>query len=176
MNIISGSKKGKHIKLCDDNFRPTQAKVREAFFNIFDVVYSDFLDLCAGSGAMGFEALSRGAKHSTFVEIDRLRVKALFENSKSLFSNDSLCTIKRYSALDYTKRTNDKYDIIYFDPPYNSLIYQNTIENIIERKLLNENGSLIIELDSKTYKKNMFFSSDFFEEKWYGNTCLLIYK
>lgn len=176
MHIISGSKKGKNIKVSDDSFRPTQSKVREAFFNTLDVSDKTFLDLCSGSGSMGFEALSRGASHSTFIEIEKHRVKKIFENAINIFSAESLYTIRRYSALDYTKRTDLKYDIIYFDPPYNTSIYKNTVDNIISRELLSENGVLIIELDKNGLKKEEFLKRDIFEAKWYGNTGLLFYK
>ena len=95
MHIISGSKKGKNIKVSDDSFRPTQSKVREAFFNKLDVSGKTFLDLCSGSGSMGLEALSRGASHSTFIEIEKSRVKKIFENALSIFSDESLYTIRR---------------------------------------------------------------------------------
>ena len=80
MYIISGNKKGRKIITPKRDFRPTQGKVREAFFNIVDIENKTFLDLCSGSGVMGFEALSRNAKHATLIEIDREAVKTIFSN------------------------------------------------------------------------------------------------
>ena len=87
MHIISGNKKGRKILTPKRDFRPTQAKVREAFFNIVDIEGKTLLDLCSGSGAIGFEGLSRNAKYAVFIEIDREAVKTIFENAKIIFEN-----------------------------------------------------------------------------------------
>ena len=136
MHIISGYKKNKKIITPKRDFRPTQSKVREALFNIIEVKDKIFLDLCSGSGAIGFEALSREAKYCIFIEIDREAIKNIFTNAKNIFEDESeKYKIKRISAEDFAKRTNEKFDIIYFDPPYNSKIYNSVISLIIERNL-----------------------------------------
>lgn len=179
MHIISGYKKNKKIIAPKRDFRPTQSKVREALFNIIEVKDKIFLDLCSGSGAIGFEALSREAKYCVFVEIDREAVQNIFINAKNIFENESeKYKIKRIAAEDYAKRTNEKFDIIYFDPPYNSKIYEAVISLIIERNLLNENGYLIVELRYKYYKKfleNYKYNLKY-EIKIYGENVLIIFK
>lgn len=185
MYIISGNKKGRKIITPKRDFRPTQGKVREAFFNIVDIENKTFLDLCSGSGVMGFEALSRNAKHATLIEIDREAVKTIFINAKEIFGNDeNLYKIKRISADDYVKKTNDKFDIIYLDPPYHSKIYFDVIKNIIERRILNDNGLFASEFGADYYKK--FLEDEAFQDivkdvmnyevKCYGESILVIFK
>lgn len=185
MYIISGNKKGRKIITPKRDFRPTQSKVREAFFNIIDIENRTLLDLCSGSGAMGFEALSRNAKHVTFIEIDRDAVKTIFTNAKSIFNNNEmLYKIKRVSADDYVKKTNDKFDIIYLDPPYHSKIYFDVIKYIIERNILNENGVLAAEFGADYYKnflenynlKNIISGIMEYDIKAYGESVLIIFK
>ncbi|WP_300370373.1 16S rRNA (guanine(966)-N(2))-methyltransferase RsmD [Brachyspira sp.] len=185
MYIISGNKKGRKIITPKRDFRPTQSKVREAFFNIVDAKDKVFLDLCSGSGAMGFEALSRNAKHVTMIEIDKDAVKTIFLNAKNIFENDdTLYKIKRISAFDYVKKTNDKFDIIYLDPPYHSKIYLDTINSIVSKNILNENGILTAEFGLDYYKK--FLENENFNDiicgimkydvKIYGESVLVIFQ
>ena len=184
MNIISGNKKGRKIILSKKDFRPTQSKVREAFFNMVDIYNKTLLDLCSGSGSIGFEALSRNARHITLVEIDRYVIKDIFTNAKAIFNNNLLYKIKRISAYDYVKKTNDKFDIIYFDPPYNSKIYFNVIKYIVERRILNKNGVLAVEF-GYDYYRNFIKDKNFnniingvmeYKIKNYGEVILIIFK
>ncbi|OEJ13807.1 16S rRNA (guanine(966)-N(2))-methyltransferase RsmD [Brachyspira hampsonii] len=185
MHIISGNKKGRKIVTPKRDFRPTQGKVKEAFFNIIDIENKTFLDLCSGSGAMGFEALSRNARFVTFIEIDREAVKTIFSNAKTIFDNDdNTYKIKRLSAEDYVKKTDDKFDVIYLDPPYHSKIYFDVINNIIRRNMLNDNGILAAEFGADYYKK-FLENEDFknivsniikYDIKTYGESVLIIFK
>ena len=185
MYIISGNKKGRKIITPKRDFRPTQSKVREAFFNIVDIKDKTFLDLCSGSGAMGFEALSREAKHVTMIEIDREAVKTIFLNAKNIFENDeSLYKIKRISASDFVKKTNDKFDIIYLDPPYHSKIYFDIISCIVNKNILNDNGILAAEFGLDYYKKFLedenlnesILKTMKYDIKTYGESVLIIFK
>ncbi|PCG20120.1 16S rRNA (guanine(966)-N(2))-methyltransferase RsmD [Brachyspira sp. G79] len=185
MYIISGNKKGRKIITPKRDFRPTQSKVREAFFNIVNVENKTLLDLCSGSGAIAFEALSRNAKHATLIEIDRDAVKTIFINAKAIFVNDnSLYKVKRISALDYVRRTSNKFDIIYFDPPYHSNIYFDCLNAIIERKLLNNDGILAVEFGADYYKsfletgnfKDLIKDRMHYDIKSYGESILVIFK
>ena len=184
MHIISGNKKGRKILTPKRDFRPTQAKVREAFFNIVDIEGKTLLDICSGSGAIGFEGLSRNAQYAVFIEIDREAVKTIFENAKIIFENyNDICKIKRVSADDYVKKTNDKFDIIYFDPPYHSKIYLDVISFVIERKLLNDNGIFAAEFGADYYKKfledeafkNIIKDKMEYDIKSYGESILIIF-
>lgn len=175
MHIISGKKKGKKIISPNIYFRPTQSKLKEALFNIINVSGKTFLDLCAGSGAVGLEALSRGANHVTFVDIERESIKTLFKNAKSIFGNSDIYQIKRISAVDYIKNTDGHFDIIYLDPPYDSNIYREIIYNVINRNLINNGGVLVAETSLNSYKKFSFLKPTNYDFRKYGESVLLFF-
>jgi len=123
MRIISGKFKGRELKTPKGGkTRPTSGKVRGSVFDILQaqVEGTDFLDLFAGSGAMGIEALSRGARHATFVEKDRIAVRALRDNliclkleeETTLLSTDVFAAVKRFVKAEAS------FQVIYIDPPY----------------------------------------------------------
>lgn len=177
MHLLGGEKKGKNIIYPDKEIRPTQAKVKEAFFNTINVKEKTFLDLCAGSGALGFEALSRGAKNTTFIDIERKCIKAIIKNAKTLFGRkNNNYKIKRVSAFDYTKKQKDVFDIIYFDPPYEKPeLYLSVIENIFENKIIAENGIFTVEFDNKVFKSFNFEKYKNIKVKEYGKTVLVFF-
>ncbi len=122
VKIISGDARGVDIRL-PVSARPTLARVREGIFSAiqFDIEGANCLDLFAGSGALGIEALSRGAKHCVFVEKDREAIKTLKENLEKVGYSDR-AIIKHMDAMDFVRRTpehdDEKFDILFFDPPY----------------------------------------------------------
>jgi 16S rRNA (guanine966-N2)-methyltransferase len=137
--------------------RPTSDRLRETLFNVIAprIVDSRFLDLCAGSGAVGIEALSRGASHTTFVDRSR-KICALIE------ANINLCRIPDEQAEIYNNDVDDflrqaqswkmsRWDVIFFDPPYKE-DYLRVVQAIDEswETLLNEKGLLIVEHHHKT--------------------------
>ncbi|PIS44001.1 MAG: 16S rRNA (guanine(966)-N(2))-methyltransferase RsmD, partial [Ignavibacteria bacterium CG08_land_8_20_14_0_20_37_9] len=123
LRIISGSLKGRMIKAPDSNLtRPTTDKVRETIFNLlhnkidFDGI--SVLDFFAGSGALGFESISRGASNVTFIEKNYPIYKNLLENIKSLNLEES-CEIVKSDAVQFAKYTTDKrFNLILADPPF----------------------------------------------------------
>src|SRR3990172_6269991 len=132
MRIVAGNEKGRRVgsrrpfsqRGGDDELRPTPAKVREALFDILRdrVPGASFLDLYAGTGAVGIEALSRGAGHVVFVEVNPLRVK-IIRQLLTEFGFVERATVVQANAYDYLKRnafSGGKYDIIFLDPPYSS--------------------------------------------------------
>jgi 16S rRNA (guanine(966)-N(2))-methyltransferase RsmD len=156
MRIIAGKYRGRNLKSPPSlEVRPTSDRLRETLFNVIAPRIEDarFLDLCAGSGAVGIEALSRGAAHATFVDQSRKMVELIK-------SNIDLCRIERNEsevlqaeALDYLRRfiakqpdSGKPWDIVFFDPPY-TLDYLPILETFGARSasLLTENGLLIVE-------------------------------
>lgn len=151
MYILAGKYGKKELKAPKgDQTRPTTSKLREALFNILqgEVEGALFLDLFAGSGAIGLEALSRGAQKVIFVEKDPLAIKALHENIKTLNVKESteVYTGDVMAILPRLLKLNRKFDLIYADAPYT---LQNMSKELIlwfsEHSLLNENGKLFIE-------------------------------
>jgi 16S rRNA (guanine966-N2)-methyltransferase len=117
VRIVGGSHKGARIFAPKGaSTRPTSDRVREAIFTILgSVERTRVLDLFAGSGALGLEALSRGAASSTFVESDPTAVKAIERNLEKLGLEGR---IERSDAARYVARTQDSYDVVFVDPPY----------------------------------------------------------
>jgi 16S rRNA (guanine966-N2)-methyltransferase len=156
MRIIAGKYRGRNLKSPPSlEVRPTSDRLRETLFNVIAPRIEDsrFLDLCAGSGAVGIEALSRGAAHATLVD----RSRKMCELIKS---NIDLCRIERHEsevvqaeALDYLRRfiakqpdSGKPWDIVFFDPPY-AVDYLPIFECFGSGSaiLLNEEGTLIVE-------------------------------
>src|SRR5689334_11571765 len=128
MRVIAGIYKGRRLKTLEGSaLRPTSDRMRETLFNILAprIEGARLLDLCAGSGAIGIEALSRGAAHVTFVEASRKAASVISENLRHCGIRENYRFIARdaLAALKYAARDNQQFDIIYFDPPYDSDLY-----------------------------------------------------
>lgn len=120
MRVIAGFARGTKLKaLENDNIRPTTDKVKEAVFSMihFELIGKSFLDLFAGSGQMAIEALSNGAKSATIVDSNKKSIGVIKENISKCKCEDSVKVI--YSKVEsFLRSTNEKFDIIYLDPPY----------------------------------------------------------
>ena len=146
MRVISGTAKGRKLKEPQGfDIRPTSDMVKESIFNIiqFDIEGRVVLDLFAGTGQLGIEALSRGADRVVFVDSSPEAVKLIKENVKLCGFTDR-ATIKTCSVSEYLKIA-DKFDIIFIDPPYDAGLAGKTIGKIIEFDKLNTNGIIICE-------------------------------
>jgi len=159
MIIISGKYKGKRLSSPKgQNTRPTSSRLRETVFNILQqqIEGAEFLDLFAGSGAMGFEALSRGANSASFVDSDHNSITSINQNIKLLgtqqqsqvYSEDVLKVLQRMA------RSNQQFSIIYVDPPYeksvtyegvNSILSHLVLKMLDQGNLLHPGGTLFIE-------------------------------
>ncbi|HSX13441.1 MAG TPA: 16S rRNA (guanine(966)-N(2))-methyltransferase RsmD [Chlamydiales bacterium] len=174
MRIIGGKFKGRVLYTPKtDTTRPTQAALREAVFNICqsEIENATFLDLFAGSGAMGFEALSRGASHVTLVESNKQALIAIKKNIE-LLEVQSFVTLL---AMDATMRVFSSvkpFDIIYIDPPYDMNIYP--ILNQIS-KLLTMSGNLFVEARYEKQKEPEIPFLTLKSARKYGSTALFHY-
>ena len=146
MRVISGTARGRKLKEPQGfDIRPTSDMVKESIFNIiqFDIEGRTVLDLFAGTGQLGIEALSRGASRAVFVDSSPEATKLIKENVQLCgFSDRS--TIKTCDASGYLKNA-EKFDIIFIDPPYNTQLADKTLERIFEFDKLNTNGIIICE-------------------------------
>ena len=136
MRIIGGKYKGHLLKTFSGRtIRPTSEKVREAIFNILgsEIEAAEVLELFAGTGALGFEALSRGAKMVTMVEKDRRALKIIRENTRILGFRDSVQIISRdyRSALRQIGGEDSEYHLVFADPPYRLLGGKGGIEKLL---------------------------------------------
>ena len=145
MRVISGKYRGKKLKEFELNTtKPTTDRVKESIFNLiqFDVMDAVVLDLFAGTGALGIEAISRGAKKTYLVDNNLQAISIIKDNTKN-FTEDFEVVNK--SALEFLNTTKTKFDIILLDPPYKSNFGMECINYIINNNLLNENGIIIFE-------------------------------
>ena len=148
MRIISGIRRGhKLFEFEGDDVRPTTDRVKESVFNIIQTFIPDAvcLDMFAGSGALSFEAISRGAKKAVCLDKDKRSIDIIKKNANSLDFSD-YCEIINTSCFDYMERAKEKFDVIFLDPPYNKNFIEPVLEGIVKNNLLNENGIVVLEL------------------------------
>lgn len=150
MRIIAGTYKGRRLRtLSGHQLRPTSDRLRETLFNILQSRIEDatFLDVFAGSGAIGIEALSRGARRAVFIESSRRAVPILEENIAHCEIEDTARVIARdaIAALKFLASSEARFDIIYIDPPYESDLYEPVLRLISERKIVADDGLVITE-------------------------------
>lgn len=154
--------------------RPTSDRVREALFSsleaMMDLDGAQVLDLYAGSGALGFEALSRGAEHATFVESDKRAAEVLKANAKELgFANT---TIANRTAEAYVSAEGEKFDVVFADPPY--AVTDDEIEKVLRgiAPRLAEDAVLIVERASRSSEPAWPDGVEPLRAKRYGDTAV----
>lgn len=150
MRVISGSARGLKLKSPEGlNTRPTTDRIKESLFNIISpYLYNcSFLDLFSGSGAIGIEALSRGAKDATFVEFNINSIEIIKQNiNLSKFKEKStIYNLDVVEAINILGNNNKKFDIIFLDPPYDKGLLLPSLKKIEEKDLLKNNGFIICE-------------------------------
>jgi len=177
MKIIGGKYKSKQLKSPEGiQTRPTLNRIKENLFNIlchkFDVDFQELkiLDLFAGSGSLGIECYSRGAKQVTFVDNEINAIKAIQQNTK-VFDKKKI-EIKQESVLRFLKKKGALYDLIFIDPPYDINIVEPTLIALSENNWVDINSLIIVEtakkngltapknfeiIDSRTYAKTSLF-------------------
>lgn len=178
MRVISGKARGLKLKTIEgDSTRPTKDMVKEALFSMLANYVQDaiVLDLFAGSGAVGIEALSRGAQLAYFADINKECIQIIKENlTKAHFIDQS----KIYN-LDYIdildKVRNISFDIIYIDPPYNKGLGVKAIEIISTYDLLKTKGVIVYETDEIEEVPNVIANYEIFKSKKYGRNILNFY-
>lgn len=176
MRVITGSAKGVRMDTLEgEATRPTSDRVKQALFNVlqFDIEGRVVLDAFAGSGQLGIEALSRGAKECIFLESNPDAVAVIQKNLKSakLFSNANLLTV---DALAYCKRTSDSFDIVFLDPPYASDFVDQLLPVLTEK--MNPGGTIVCETaEGKELPEDVNGFKPIRSQK-YGKTHLWIYR
>ena len=166
------------------NTRPTSDMCRENLFNILSpyITGARFLDLFCGSGAIGIEALSRGATISVFVDNAHIAKEATFDNLQrtKLLEQSEFFRMTATNAIVTLTQEERQFDIIFLDPPYEDIIMLNkTIYKIFNTSILAPNGIVIVETDLKNYTQgNIVFANalEFINTRKYGNTCFIFLK
>jgi len=176
MRIVGGKAKGRRLKVAKKGTRPTKGFVREAIFNIITPFVHDslVLDIFAGSGALGIESLSRGAKYCVFIE---KKTKALVDNIAQLSMKDCTRVIRTDFKSGLRQLKGQQFDIIFLDPPYSKHYVEKAITIIAKQQLLRKDGVIVAEhAPEELYTVPEDYS--IFKKKRYGDTCVtfLVYK
>lgn len=172
MRVISGKYKGKKLQGFDiDGTRPTMDRVKESLFAIIQnkIKNSVCLDLFAGSGALGIEALSMGAKSCDFIDHNQISIKTINENTKDITDSHKIINI---DYKRYLKQTNEKYDIIFLDPPYKNNLLNKALKYIEEYNLLNDDGIVVCEYENEEPQTNL----KLINERSYGSKKIKIFE
>ena len=188
MRVVAGKFKGRRLKTPKGSeARPTADRVKESLFRIFgeQVVDADFLDLCAGTGNIGLEALSQGAKSTTFVDSNYHSVR-IIESNLEMCGFDrkhphvKLIHLDARKALARFGKRKAQFDLIYFDPPYASKIHESCVKQIAEANLLSPAGVLVIEhrkvQEADWTESLMLDELVLSRQERYGDTMLSFYK
>jgi len=153
--------------------RPATDRVRESMFNIISARHSmagiDVLDLFCGTGALGLEAISRGARHATFVELSREVLRVARQNAASLDVEDQ-CTFLQRDALRVATKLSERYDLVFADPPYHLEGIDSLPELVVPQ--LKTNGMFFLEHDRRLSFENV---ATFVERRTYGRTIVSIF-
>ena len=159
--------------------RPTPARVREALFNIWQgkVEGCRWLDLCAGSGAMGAEALSRGAAYVIGIEQSHRACGVIQQNWQRIAVLPQEFQVLRGDVVQQLKKLSGQaFDRIYFDPPYGSELYQPVITAIADYALLTPDGEMAVEHHPQRLLNQHVSNLEVSRQKVYGNTALTFYR
>lgn len=174
MRIISGKYKGRKIEGFNiEGTRPTMDRVKESLFGSIQNYIKDsvVLDLFAGSGSLGIEALSNGAKLCYFSDNSKEAINVLNKNLKDI-DNSYVIKSDYKDALNILEEKNMEFDIIFLDPPYKLNLINDSIKRILEYNLLNKDGILVCEYETE----NIDCDLELIKEKRYGTTYVKIYK
>jgi len=181
LRVIAGAAKKRRLKAPRGlKVRPTSDRVKEALFNILGplVEGSNFLDLFAGTGSVGIEALSRGARRAVFVEKNIENINVIKENLSitGLGNGARLVCLSVAQALPLLGREGVKYELIFIDPPYFKGLVSGTLSGIARNGLLKPGGTVVVESSNKDLLPREAFFLRLFRQEKYGDTLLSFYQ
>lgn len=185
MRIIGGTAKGRKLaSFRGRSIRPTTDRVREAIFNILsqpeeiEFPFKKALDLFAGTGAMGIEALSRGAKTAVFVDRDPKAVNIIKENLELCRFTDraKIIHMDAEPALNLLAKKEQRFDLILIDPPYEAAATDAALNCIDSRGLLNTEGIIVAESSKRMVLGGDLTGIELFDTRRYGDTIVSFYK
>ena len=178
MRVITGKARGVQLKTPDGMLtRPTTDRVKEALFSIiqFELPGARVLDLFGGTGQLGIEALSRGAKEAVFVDAREDACKLILENLKRA-KMEKEGKVVRSDYLDYLKRCRETFDIILLDPPYAEVFLENSLKMITEIDILQSGGIIVAERPVGKELPWEFPGFTRSRDYTYGKTLLTLYR
>lgn len=180
MKVISGFLKGRNINGYDiEGTRPTMDRVKESVFGTIQDYLKDaqVLDLFSGSGNLGIEAISNGAKHCYFTDNNPEVIKVLNKNITDLNIKDksSIILTDWKKFLNECPNRNLKFDLIFVDPPYDYNVYEKILDKVSTLDILNDNGLIILEHQNLKLQ-DTYNNLTLYKQKKYGNKSVNIYK
>jgi len=178
MRVITGHYKSRILK-APKGIRPTEDRIRKALFDILGEVSGlSFLDLFAGSGSVGFEALSQGSQEVVFVESQRQSILAIEENIKNLGCQAQVSVLCQdaFRAIDNMAQKGQKFDLIFLDPPYYKGVAQNFLQTLGEYDILHSFGYVIIQHFKKDFVAEKAGKLALWRQEQYGDSVLSFYK
>ncbi len=170
MRVIAGKARRLQLKTIEGmNTRPTTDRIKETLFNMisFDIEGSYFLDLFSGSGAIGIEALSRGAKEAVFVENNKKALACIKDNLQHTKLAEDAVVIGRdvQTAISQLDVRGQKFDFIFMDPPYGKLFEKEVIFALADTNLYHEDTWIIVEADLETDMSSYIEDTPFYIRK-----------
>jgi 16S rRNA (guanine966-N2)-methyltransferase len=178
MRVITGSARGRRLKeLTGMETRPTTDKVKEGLFSAiqFDIEGRRVLDLFAGTGQLGIEALSRGASHAVFVD-SRRDAAALVKENLALTQLDENATVLCADAVSYLRTCREKFDLVFLDPPYAQTLLETTLSLLTTIDILRPHGIIIAESPVEKCLPSLPEPYGIYREYRYGKIKLTIFR
>jgi 16S rRNA (guanine966-N2)-methyltransferase len=180
IRVIGGTAKGRHLKIVPgDSTRPIMDRVKEALFNILaaSIPEASFLDLYAGTGSVGIEALSRGADYATFVENDKVAARVIEENLMTTGLTE-FGRVVRADVRDYLRRpASEAFEVVFIAPPQYKGLWKETL------LLLDKNpnhvapdGIVVVQIDPQEKSEIELSALTAYDERRYGNTMLWFFE
>jgi 16S rRNA (guanine966-N2)-methyltransferase len=180
LRVIAGAAKGRKLKMPPgEGTRPVMDRVKEAIFNILadDVVEATFLDLFAGSGSVGIEALSRGAAKATFVENDATAVRTIQANLAATGFTPQARVVRSDVFIYLHNNPREGFDFIYIAPPQYHNLWAETLQALDERPAwVNPDGAAIVQIDPREFSELALKHFVLADQRKYGNTLMCFYE
>jgi len=181
LRVISGTRKGHKLKtLKGQDVRPTEDRIKESLFNIIGQIdrESIVLDAFAGSGSIGIEFLSRGARHGHFADKSSRSIGVIRENLRhtKFLDNSTVYHMDSLDLLTILKKRNISFDYIYIDPPFGQGLIHGILEKISQVNILKDDGKIIVEHESKLVLEERYLDFSMVDKRKYGSKTLTFYE
>lgn len=179
MRVVAGSARGRTLQsVPGDSTRPILDRVKTALFDILRprIAETKVLDLFAGSGGIGIEALSQGAAHCTFIDLNNNAFKTIKTNLEATKLTDH-ALVYNTDAFSFLRRTTESFDLIFVAPPQYKGLWIEAMHTLAERpEILRPEGSIVVQIDPKEYEELALHAFAEERQKRYGNTLLVFYQ
>lgn len=177
LRVVGGTARGLKLKhVPGDTTRPITDKVKEALFNILggEILDIRILDLFGGTGAVGIEALSRGAKEVTFLDTSRLAVKTIRENLSTTHFSEKANVFQVDAFTWLASQTNPQFDLVYVAPPQYKGMWEKAVDLIDQNPLLlSDEGQVIVQINPLEWVDKTYVNLQVFDSRKYGDTLLV---